>query len=52
MWLTTAFLVARGSIQKISSNQKFVEKPVTLHLSDCIACIGQSARTMNNNRTK
>jgi len=33
MWPATAFSVARGSIQEISANLKFVEKRVRLHLS-------------------
>ena len=32
MWPTTAFSVARGSIQEKSSNLKFVEKRVMLRL--------------------
>jgi len=32
MWPATAFSVARGSIQKKSSNFKFVEKRVRLRL--------------------
>ena len=34
----TAFSVARGSVQEKSSNLKFVEKRVRLHLSYWIAC--------------
>jgi len=36
----TAFSLTRGSIQEKSSNLKFVEKRVRLHLSHWIACAG------------
>jgi len=38
MWPGTAFSVARGIIQKKTSNLKFVEKRVRLHLFHWIAC--------------
>jgi len=40
MWPATAFSVTRGSIQKKSSNLKYVEKRVRLHLSQWIASAG------------
>jgi len=40
MWPATAFSVARGSIQDKSSNLKFVEKRVRLHLSHWLAYAG------------
>jgi len=43
VWPTTAFSVARGSIQEKSSNLKFVEKRVRFHSSHWIACAGWSA---------
>jgi len=40
MWPATAFSMACWRIQEKSSNQKFVEKRVNVHLSHWIACAG------------
>ena len=50
LWHAAAFSVARGSIQKKSSNLKFVEKRVKLHLSHWIVCSAKCicTRTMNS----
>ena len=43
MWTAIACSVARGRIQKKSSNLKFVERRVRLHVSHWNACAGWSA---------
>jgi len=40
MWPTTVFSVTRGSIQEKSSNVKYVDKRMRLHLPHWIACAG------------